>query len=85
MARLWNYGKNLILFERRIKMEWLIILGLLLSIALIPLRNYLFGYKRKTREMRRIYKAKTEFYSDNKNKNHSSVVAVINQTNNKKR
>jgi hypothetical protein len=72
MARLWNYGKNLILFERRIKMEWLIILGLLLLLSLIPLRNYLFGSKRKTREMRKIYKVKAESNNDNKRKNHSS-------------
>jgi len=72
MASLWNYGKNLILFERRIKMEWLIILGLLLLIALIPLRNYLFSNKRKTREMRRIYKVKAESTNDIRRKNQSS-------------
>ena len=53
-------------------MEWLIILSLLLLIALSPLRNYLFGKKRKTREMRKIYKAKGESNNDNGRKNHSS-------------
>jgi len=53
-------------------MEWLIILGLLLIIGIIPLRNYLFGYKRKTREMRKIYKAKSESNNNNKSKNNSS-------------
>lgn len=53
-------------------MEWLFILGLLLFMAFIPLRNYLFGYKHKKRALRKIYKAEIQSQDHNKHKNHSS-------------
>jgi hypothetical protein len=52
-------------------MEWLFVLGLLLFIAFIPLRNYLFGYKRKQRELRKIYKDEPQTQGHSGHKNHS--------------
>ena len=52
-------------------MEWLFVLGLLLFIAFIPLRNYLFGYKRKQREPRKIYKDEPQTQDHSGHKNHS--------------
>ncbi len=52
-------------------MEWLFILGLLLFIAFIPLRKYLFGYKRKKSELHKIYKVGTDSQDHNNRKNNS--------------
>ena len=52
-------------------MEWLFVVGLLLFIAFIPLRNYLSGYKRKQGQLRKIYKNESGTQDHSGHKNHS--------------
>jgi len=50
-------------------MEWLFILGLLLFLAAIPLKNYLFGFNRRRRDLYHSYLRGTNY---RKYKNHSN-------------
>jgi len=43
------------MLKRKEKMEWIFILGLLLFIDVIPLKNYLFGFNRRRWELCQAY------------------------------